>query len=779
MRNIFLHRFIVISISIAAVLSAVLAISNIKFRFNFEDFFPKGDQDFKFYQEFKSRFEPDDHFLLISLSNEKGVFDSLFLSKLKKLSKEFSDLTIKIADTTGLVINQNKNKCTYDKNSKLFELYPISSLQTIASLEIPLKTPFGFTLIPLVHIDNPEYYESDKKRVMSDPRLQKSFISEDAKSTVVLIRTVDNISQEVAEKMIEAIKGRIGKYNFDDYHLLGRSYFQTELVRLQVIEFILSSTVSFLLVLTVMILFFRRFWGVVISISSIAVGLLLFTGYLSLLGKPLDSLALLYPIIMIICGTSDVIHIMSKYVDELNKGFSRDEAIKITIKEIGISVFLTSFTTAIGFLSLVFSKLTPIQNLGFNAAIGVMLAYATVMLFTCSFIRLFDKDKIIKIVEGRTESFWTRSFSKIYLMTLHKSKHILLVGLAVVSISLIGIFNINTNTRIESILPKGEKVTADFMFFEKNYSGFRPFEIAVISKNGKKADDYEVLREVNKLEKQLSSYKIVQSVFSFNDIYKSLNRAFNGDNSDSYVFPESADDFSKYQRLVDKMPSEQLDLFISKDKKFSRISSRVLDVGADSIKQMMRDIDLFISTKIDTNIVSFKFTGTGIMVDKNIEYVRDSLLQGLGFALLVISLVMFILYRNLKMLIVALIPNMIPRLVAGAILGFAGIPLEAGTAIVFSIIFGIAVDDTIHILGRFRILKFAGVNTEEAIKLTLLETGKAVTLTSVLLFFGFAILLFSSNPPAVTIGLLISVTLFTALLADVFLLPVLLRLMRI
>jgi hypothetical protein len=144
-----------------AILSAVLAISNIKFRFNFEDFFPKGDQDFKFYQEFKSRFEPDDHFLLISLSNEKGIFDSLFLSKLKKLSKEFSDLTIEITDTTGLVINQNKNKCTYDKNSKLFELYPISSLQTIASLEIPLKTPFGFTLIPLVHIDNPEYYESD------------------------------------------------------------------------------------------------------------------------------------------------------------------------------------------------------------------------------------------------------------------------------------------------------------------------------------------------------------------------------------------------------------------------------------------------------------------------------------------------------------------------------------------------------------------------------------------------------------------------------------------
>jgi predicted RND superfamily exporter protein len=153
-------------------------------------------------------------------------------------------------------------------------------------------------------------------------------------------------------------------------------------------------------------------------------------------------------------------------------------------------------------------------------------------------------------------------------------------------------------------------------------------------------------------------------------------------------------------------------------------------------------------------------------------------LQGLGFAVLVITLIMVILYRNLKMVIVALVPNLIPMLIAGAILGFTGIPLEAGVAIVFSIIFGIAVDDTIHILGRFRLLKMEGYDTDKAISLTLVETGKAVTLTTVVLFFGFVILLFSSNPPAVTIGLLISSTLASALVCDVFLIPVLLRIFK-
>ena len=140
-----------------------------------------------------------------------------------------------------------------------------------------------------------------------------------------------------------------------------------------------------------------------------------------------------------------------------------------------------------------------------------------------------------------------------------------------------------------------------------------------------------------------------------------------------------------------------------------------------------------------------------------------------------ISLFMALLYKNLKIIIIALIPNILPLIIAGALLGYLQIPLEAGVAIVFAIIFGIAVDDTIHLLSKFKLLKDRKYTTDEAIKVTLLETGKAVCLTSVILFFGFLILLFSSSPPAVTIGLLISTTLFSALFCDLLIIPIMLR----
>ena len=181
----------------------------------------------------------------------------------------------------------------------------------------------------------------------------------------------------------------------------------------------------------------------------------------------------------------------------------------------------------------------------------------------------------------------------------------------------------------------------------------------------------------------------------------------------------------------------------------------------------------------DTTQVSFKRTGTGLIVDKNAEYVRRSLLLGLGGAIIIVSLLMSLLFKNIKMVIVSLIPNLLPLLMAGALLGFLGIDLEAGIAIVFAVIFGIAVDDTIHFLSKYKLARNDGKDMDEAIEITFLETGKAICITSIILFFGFLVMLFSIHPPSVTIGLLISLTLFSALFGDLFLIPVLIRWMKV
>lgn len=762
---------------IFAVVGTFTALNRLYFRFSFEDFFPKGDPDLEFYNEFKSRFEPDDNFLLIAVRREEGIFEQKFLKNVHDFSLKSREIQFEINDSIDSPWKPEIDLFAAENNK--FSVKPIQESQSLLQIEFPLKTPFSFTSIPAIHIDEPDRYEEDKKRILSDERLLNNFISADAKTTVVILKTVDNIQQEVAEKLMKSLRNLIAEYNFEEYHILGRANFQTELVAMQTFEFAMSALVSSILVLIIMWLIFRRFWGVVVSVASIFLGLLIFIGIIGIIGRPLDSMALLYPIIMIIVGTSDVIHVMSKYVDELQKGKSQYESIRITMREIGLSVFLTSFTTAIGFLSLMFSKLEPIQNFGLNAAIGVLTAYFTVIFFTTAVLTLFTKDQIIKLRTDANAGFFNTVFVKINHITKTKPAHILTALSLLLLICFIGISLINTNTKIENILPAGASVTEDFKFFESNFSGFRPFEVAVMAQGNNKVDDFEVLKEISKVEEKMLSYDAVRSVSSITWLYKTLNRAFHGNRQEYYKMPENDEVFSKYKKLADQASgNSSMNMMMSADGKNARISSRLLDIGGDNIKSMSKELNEFFEKNTDNSLVKFRQTGTGVIVDKNLIYVRDSLLQGLGFAILVIIILMVLLYGSLKMILVALIPNILPMLIAGAILGYTGIPLEAGIAIVFSIIFGIAVDDTIHILGRFRLLKIQGFDTDDAIALTLSETGKALTLTTIILFFGFIILLFSSNPPAVTIGLLISSTLFSALVCDVFLIPVLLRLLK-
>ncbi|BDS11894.1 efflux RND transporter permease subunit [Aureispira anguillae] len=770
-------RFPKLIVSLFFVLSVAgvfLAINRVQFEFNFEQFFPEGDEDLKFFLEFKERFEPDDNFVLVGIKREEGVFEQEFLEQVLAFSLEARRMNFEIS-TTDSIDHSIYTKAVNSQGDSIVLMHPILSAQSLLQIEYPVKNPFtGFSTIPALHLEDTARYAKDQKKILADERLVGNFISEDAKTLVVVLKTVDNIQQGAATLLIQGLKDLVKKYEFKEYHLLGRAYFQTEIVKLQVKEFILSSAVSFLLVFLVLFFLFKRFWGIVIALVSILVGLFMFVGMLGLFARTLDTMALLYPIIMIIVATSDVIHVMSKYIDELQKGQSKMEAIQVTIREIGMSIFLTSTTTALGFFSLVTSRLIPIQEFGVNAAFGVMIAYISVVVLSTTILALFDKEQIIKLQDG--PSVWTKWMEWIDRVTKSHQGPILAGFAVLLVVCTIGIAQISTNTQFLNLLPKNNKVTEDFLFFEEEFSGFRPFEIAISIQGDYTINDYEVIQEISKIEEHFKEYPAIKSMSSITNVYKSINQAHHVNNPAAYVMPKDLKEFKKYQRSVRRISqNSNLGILVSKDKKHTRISAKVLDIGANNIDSIRIASKQWIAEHIDPNIIQTRSTGTGIILDKNSNYIRDSLLQGLLLAILTISIIVAFIYRNVKMLILTLIPNMLPLLIAAAILGFAGIPLEAGVAIVFAIIFGIAIDDTIHLLSKFKLTKDKGYSTDEAIKITLLETGKAICLTTVILFFGFLSLLLSSNPPAITIGILISSTLVSALICDLLIIPIMLR----
>lgn len=733
---------IVIAFALLGSLSAFFAFQ-LKFEFSLDQFFPQGDPDLEFFQQFTREFETDINFLLIGVERKEGVFDQKFL-------QDFHQFTL-----------QCRN------------LPHVEETQSLTKIVLPLKTPFGITTRPLIHLDQPLRLATDSARILNDDRFVGQFISEDGTALVVALKTTGSILLEDSEKLITEARKLVNTFNFENTYFLGPAYFQKEMVAMQKREVTISTIISGALVTLVMWLLFRRGWGITVALASIALGMLLFLGLLGVTGRPLSAMAALYPVLMVIVGTSDVIHIMSKYIDELRKGKGRREAILTAIREIGLATLLTSMTTAIGFATLLTSRIQPIRDFGVNAAIGVIVAYVTVIFFTTALLSWFRKDQIIK--PGKAQEVWDRIMTWFYHYTKYKTHQVVWGAVIILIVSLYGISKITTNYQLENNLPRGAKITEDFLFFENRFSGFRPMEVAVFAQNGYHADDFEVLLEMEKVENFLKQQPAIKAVQSATTLYKSIHQVYSGNKPESYSMPENEPTFEKYKRLADKLPESGTAILVSKDRSKARITTRVLDIGADSIKTLGEDIDQWIAKNTDPSIATFKRTGTGLILDKNAEYVRDSLLQGLGLAVLIVSLLMAILFRNWRLVIISLIPNIGPMLLAGALLGYSGVELEAGISIVFAVVFGIAVDDTIHFLSKFKLVRGKGYSVDESLRITFLETGKAIALTTIILFFGFLVMLFSIHPPSVIVGGLISLTLFSALLSDLFLIPVLIR----
>ena len=743
MQKIFALKKIIFTSFVLIGIAAIALLFNLKFSFNFNQFFPEGDEDLIFYQDFIKDFGVDDSFMLVAIENKDGVFDEDFLNRFNKVSVAAKELPY------------------------------VTENQSLTTLFYPVKTTFGYTRIPVIHIDKPERYEKDWAKIKEDGLFINTLIDENANSLILSLATEDELDYEQSIVFLNELRSLLKANNFNDYHFLGRTFFYESLVQLQKEELIKTTSIGIVLVLIILILVYRRISIIAISLSSIMLGLVLFLGTLSLLGKELNSLAVFYPILMLIVGTSDVIHIMDDYLGKLTRGIEKNVAMKATLKEVGISTLLTSVTTAIGFASLLTSKSSVVSGFGINAALGVLVAFISILGFTCPLLMLVDKDKLLP--KKKPTKTWEKNLFRVNRFTKNYPRGIITVSLVFLAVCIFGMTKINTNYQIKESLPQGSKIATDFEFFQTNYAGFRPLQVAITAVGTNVITDFKVVQEIEKAVQKLHELKPIQNVQSITTFYKGIHKANHLNKSEYFKLPEKEATFKKYKKQLQKIARKPLKKFLSPDEKKSRITSTVLDIGLDSVQNIYAEFNRFTAQEIDSNLIKLRLTGTGILLDKNSFYVKDSLISGLLMGLLLVAIIMALIYKNLKLIFISLLPNMLPLVFAAALIGYLGIPLEATISVVFAIVFGIAVDDTIHFLGRYKVCLDQGKTKEEALNITFSETGRALIITTLILFFGFLVLLFSIHNPSITIGLLVSVTLLTALVFDLILLPVLIR----
>ena len=325
-------------------------------------------------------------------------------------------------------------------------------------------------------------------------------------------------------------------------------------------------------------------------------------------------------------------------------------------------------------------------------------------------------------------------------------------------------------------IPESDPVYVDLKFFEENFHGLMPLEIMVDTKKPQGVMQLTTFRKIDQLEKRLEAYPELSRPTSLLDLLKFSKQAFYNGFERYYSLPNNREkNFILQYASTGEQNANLLHAFVDSTRQRTRISIRVKDVGTKRMKELyagfMSDIDsVFTSDKYDIIV-----TGSSITSFRGTQYLLKNLFTSLGLAILLISAFMAIMFSSWRMVIMSLTPNVVPLIFTAAVMGFTGIPIKASTILVFSIAFGISVDNTIHFLAKYRQeLNHTNWDIRESVVLALKETGVSMIYTSVVLFFGFGIFSISNFGGTQAMGILVSLTLLVAVTSNLILLPSLL-----
>lgn len=736
-------RIVILVFFVGLLAFSTVGLLRLKFAFSFESFLPPDDADLAFHEEFNAQFSKAESAVNIGFVRAEGVFDTEFLAKVSKFGKAARKLPL------------------------------VTNTYSLLSMKDVLYSPLFPVTIPVLKWKNAEDLAISKAEIMQDPRWRNNFVSADGKMLMMQIGVSNQRENDEEAEFVKALFELGDSFDFEEWHAVGFPVAHHELLTLQQEQFGTYVALATIVMFLCMVVLFRRFWGIFISFLSVFSGMIIFFGVLGWIGQALDLLATLFPILLVIVGTSDVVHLMTKYVDEMRRGNDKRTALKKTLKEIGMATFMTSFTTGIGFLSLFSSKMPPVRNFGLLSAIGVMLAFVTVILLTTALVSWFGPDQLMRKKSQQNKlDHWLQ---KINRFTFLRPKTITISTLLLIGLSIFWSSKISTNLTAQRDLPRNSRILSSFQAVDTTLNGIDAISIAMIAEGKHTFHELDLQNAIENLENEVRKNPLVGQVHTLNTFYKLANRYFHNNDPVYYKLAENESQQQKLKTVIEKHLKEPLNALLSGDGKTAKLFINLPDIGSGKIRAFNDKLDAWIAQNIDSTKIKFKHTGHRYILDKNQEMLAASLMYSLGFAFLIVAICMALLFKNLKMVLISLIPNIVPLLVTAGLIGILGFQLDPKVAIVFTVAFGIAVDDSIHFLARYRLERAAGKNIDEAIEATFKETGKAMLFTTIILFLGFGTLVFSNFPPTYTIGLLLSITLLVALVADFLLLPLLLR----
>jgi len=747
-----------IGILIAIILATIFFSSqwkHMRFTYTEANLLPDDHEVNITYNEFLDVFGEEGNLVVLGVK-DSTLFTVDKLNAWNRLSKEFKafeevETVISISDLQKLVKNTEAEK---------FDLVPfikdsITSLEQIDVLQEELFKKYPF-------YDN-FLFNTETKTIRTAIYLKKDIVNTSARKDFIML-SLDKKIRDFEEA------------NNLDVRISGMPYIRTLNSQNIVDEIGLFIGLALGVTSLIFFFFFRSFRATIISLIVVCVGVMWTFGILGLLKYEITVLTALIPPLIIVIGIPNCIFLINKYQHEVKLHGNKVKSLQRVITKIGNATLMTNVTTASGFATFILTESTLLKEFGIVASLSILAIFILCLLvipIIYTFLPYPQERHLEHLNKRWIGGFvnWIERMVREKKIAIYITSFILIVG------SIIGIHKIEISGSLIEDMPKEEAFFKDIRFFEEEFDGIMPLEIMIDTKRKKGVMKLSTLKKMEQIENLIDDTPELSRPISVVSLVKYSKQAYYNGNPKYYQLPTTQE--NSFILSYAKNSSSDVDLlqnFVDSTGQYARITTFMKDIGTKKMERIQEDLQHKIDKVFQpADRYNVTMTGKALVFQKGTKYLVKNLAISLSLAIFLISLFMAYMFRSFRMIIVSLIPNLLPLLITAGLMGYLGVPIKPSTILVFSIAFGISVDDTIHFLAKYRQeLQANHWKIRKSVYAALRETGVSMFYTSIVLFFGFLVFTFSSFGGTVALGALVSATLLFAMLSNLLLLPSLL-----
>ena len=753
-RIILKNRYLILIIIAIITTLLVFQMKNMRFSYTEANLLPENHEVNIQYNKFLEIFGEEGNLVLLAVK-DSSVFTTDKFNAWNSLAKSFDSLsevefTLSIADVKKL------KKDTKNRKFVLESIYEkkITSQEKVNSIKKELfeKLPFYDNLL----------YNKKTGTIQTAIYIDKEIVNTPVRKAFVF------------DKLIPIIN-RFEKENNLDVRVSGMPYIRTINAQNIIDEIQLFVLGALFITGIIFFFFFRSYRATFITLLVVTIGVTWAFGFIGLFGYEITVLTALIPPLIIVIGVPNAVFLINKYQQEIKSHGQQAKALQRVISKIGNATLMTNITTASGFATFVFVKSQLLREFGILASINILSIFVLALLIIPIIYSFMEppKKKHLNHLERRWMENVVDWMEK---MVREQRIAIYITTVVIIILGIIGLYQIRVSGSLIEDMPKTKAFFKDIKFFENEFGGIMPLEILVDTKKEKGVMKLSTLKRMDKINEVIESFPELSKPVSIVNLVKYSKQAYYRGNPKYYQLPTSQEQnyIFEYTKNSDGN-SNMLNNFVDSTGQFARITTFMKDIGTDKMNVIQERLSQIVKKEFPSERYNVSFTGKALVFLKGTNYLIGNLVFSLSLAILLISLFMAWMFRSFRMILISIIPNMLPLLITAGLMGFFGIPIKPSTILVFSIAFGISVDDTIHFLAKYRQeLIASNWKIRKSVYAALRETGVSMFYTSIVLFFGFLVFTVSSFGGTIALGGLVSITLLLAMVSNLLLLPSLL-----